>query len=171
MRKFLLLLPLLASCRPAEPPEKVVEAFYGEQFIAPISGAPDSAELARLRPYISDSLAILLAAAAAQREADIARAPNERPAWVDGDIFASLFEGPAAFSLNAGIADGKGFKVPVAFQYRPAFLPATSEQHWADTAVVVVQRGKWVVSDVIYGGTWDFAQKGTLVGALQGRPQ
>ena len=168
MRKYLILLPLLAACHPAppaEPPEKVVEALYGDQFVAPIAGVPDSARLAKLRPYLSDSLAALLAAADARRAADIARAPNEKPSWAEGNIFVSLFEGQDAFYLQPAIEDRAGYKVPIRSQYKAR--GETSGTTWADTAVVTAQRGKWVVDDVIYGGSWEFARKGRLRGALQ----
>jgi hypothetical protein len=163
MRRHLLLLPLLLACRPpapAEPPEKVVEGLYGSLFVASIAGAPDSAGMARIRPFLSDTLAALLVAADAERTADLARAPNEKPSWAEGNIFVSLFEGPTAFYLQPGIPDGRGFKVPVVGQYQP--VGDTARTVWTDTAVVVAERGKWVVTDVIYGGKWDFAPKGRL---------
>ena len=156
-----------AACRPAppaEPPEQVVEALYGDQFMTPIAGVPDSTRLAQLRPHLSDALAALLAAADSERTADLARAPNEKPSWVEGNIFVSLFEGQSAFYLLPGIKDGRRWKVPVRSQYQVS--GDTARTVWTDTAVVVAQRGKWVVDDVIFGGTWDFAQKGRLREAL-----
>jgi hypothetical protein len=157
-----------AACRPAPPaekPEKVVEVFFGNLFLAPFGGAPDSARLVQLRPFLSDTLAALLVAADSTRAADIARAPNEKPAWVDGDLFGSLFEGASGFYLQYGVADGAGYKVPVVKQYQPK--PGDPRTVWTDTAVVVAQRGKWVVDDGIFGGGWDFAQKGGLRQALE----
>ena len=161
-------LSALSACHPAPPaesPEKVVEALYGDQFMAPIGGVPDSARLARLRPFLSDTLATLFAAADAQRSADLVRAPDEKPAWVEGNIFVSLFEGQSAFYLLPGIKDGDGYKVPVRSQYQ--IQGDTARTVWTDTAVVMAEGGKWVVTDVIYGGSWDFAKKGTLRASLQ----
>lgn len=152
----------VAACAkpPAGMPEKAAEDFYADHFVAPYYGAPDTARLAKLRPLISDTLATLLAKADAERTADIARAPNEKPRWVDGDIFVSLVEGPSAFYVRPGIEDGDGYKVPIAFSHQE---PGDSaEIRWTDTAVVIAQRGKWVVDDMIFGSTWKFGPKGRL---------
>lgn len=163
MRSFLLatILPLAACAKPpAGAPEKVVEDFYADHFVAPYYGAPDKVRIAQLRPLISDRLADALTRADSVRSADMAAAPNEKPRWVDGDIFVSLVEGPSAFYLKGGIKDGREWKVPVALQH--LVPPDTTRTVWTDTAVVIAQDGKWVVDDVIFGGTWDFAQKGRL---------
>ncbi len=169
MRSYLILLPLALSCRPkppvVPPVEGVAEQFYGTQFERPISGAPDSIQLARLRPFITDSLARLLHAARQRHDADLARAPEEKPSWAEGDIFTSLFEGPTAFYVTPAIRDGERAKVPVKFQYHSATDSTTTE--WSDTAIVVLEQGRPVVADVIFGGTWAFGQKGSLVGNLQ----
>jgi len=162
-------LSALPACT-AKPPvgptvESIAEEFYGTQFIRPINGAPDSAQLERLRPFISDSLAKLLAAARQEHDADLARAPEEKPSWAEGDIFTSLFEGPSAFYVTPAIRDGGRAKVPVRFEHR---VPGdTTVTGWTDTAIVVLEGGRPVVADVIFGGTWAFGQKGTLVQALQ----
>jgi hypothetical protein len=158
-----------AACRPAAPEgpavEKVVEEFYADHFVTPYYGVPDSARLAGIRPFITDSLARLLAVADSLRAADIARAPDEKPRWVDGDIFTSLIEGPSAFYIKPAIRDGDVVKVPMAFRHQEKGDTAAVE--WVDTAIVVSEGGRPVVADIRFGGTWAFGRKGTLVGVLQ----
>ena len=169
MRRYLLLLLPLAACRPAAPEgpavEKVVEDFYADHFVTPYYGVPDSARLAKLRPFLTDSLARLLAAADSMRSADIARAPDEKPRWVDGDIFTSLVEGPSAFYIRPAIREDGVVKVPMAFRHQEKTDTAAVE--WVDTAIVVSEGGRPVVADIRFGGTWAYGRKGTLVGALQ----
>jgi len=169
MRKLILLLLPLAACRPASPPgptvEKVVEDFYADHFVAPYYGVPDSARLATIRPYLTDSLARLLARADSVRNADILRAPQDVPSWSEGDVFTSLFEGPSSFYIRPAVREGSEVKVPMYFEHRS---PAdTAAVIWVDTAIVVEEHGRPVVADIKFGGTWAFGRKGTLVGLLQ----
>jgi len=157
------------SCRPAASPaptvEKVVEDFYADHFVTPYYGVPDSARLARLRPFLTDSLARLLAAADSMRSADIARSRDEKPRWADGDIFTSLVEGPSSFYIKPGIRDGEAVKVPMAFRHQEQGDTVAVE--WVDTAIVVSEGGRTVVADIRFGGTWPYGRKGTLVEVLQ----
>lgn len=161
-------LSLSSSCRPAAPEapavEKVVEDFYADHFTAPYYGVPDSARLAKIRPFLTDSLARLLAAADSMRSADIARAPDEKPRWVDGDIFTSLVEGPSSFYIGPATREGGEVKVPMHFEHRgPADTAAVT---WVDTAIVAEEHGRPVVADIRFGGTWAFGRKETLRTAL-----
>jgi hypothetical protein len=167
MRKLLVLLPLVA-CRPATPAptvEKVVEDFYADHFVTPYYGVPDSARLAGIRPFITDSLARLLAIADSMRAADLASDPEEKPRWAEGDIFTSLFEGPSSFHIRPAIREGDVVKVPMAYRHQEP--GDTAAVDWVDTAIVVEEHGRPVVADIRFGGTWAFGRKGTLLEVLQ----
>jgi hypothetical protein len=168
MKRYLLILSLVLACSPRAPAptvEKVVEDFYADHFVAPYYGVPDSARLAGIRPYITDSLARLLAAADSVRAADIARAPGEKPRWVEGDIFTSLVEGPSSFYVRPAIREEGVVKVPVVFESR---TPAdTASTMWVDTAIVVEERGRPVIADIHFGGTWAYGRKGSLAASLR----
>ena len=127
------------------------------------TGAPSPKELAALRPFISDSLARLLAVADSLRDADAKQAPDEKPRFADGDIFSSVFEGATSCRVMPALAGSDTVLVPaecVDDRPRPAV-------RWTDTAVVVRNGERWLVHDIRYGGTWDFANKGSLIQALQ----
>ena len=164
MRRLLPLLALLAACRPApaEPPDALVTRFYGAVIAARETGAPSAAALAAWRPMLSDTLHALLEAARALRAADEARAPDEKPAFAEGDLFSSLFEGPTSVTVaSVDSADG-AWRVTVRMRY----AGATPETEWTDTVQVIEERGRRVIDDVAYGGTWDFASQGRLRRAL-----
>lgn len=164
MRRLLPLLVLLAACRPApaEPPDALVTRFYGAVIAARETGAPSAAALAAWRPMLSDTLHALLEAARALRAADEARAPDEKPAFAEGDLFSSLFEGPTSVTVaSVDSADG-AWRVTVLMRY----AGATPETEWTDTVQVIEERGRRVIDDVAYGGTWDFASQGRLRRAL-----
>ena len=163
-------LALLAGCgsRPAAPAAAaaaVVDSLYRIRQPFQGSGAPTAAELASMRPWLSADLQTLLVRADSLRSAEAAAAPDEKPSFADGDLFTSLFEGPTTFEVTASEvtgADSAGYRVPVHFTYHDN----NTAQRWVDTALVLVEAGRLVVSDVRYGGNWDFANKGSLLNSL-----
>ena len=169
MRRLLPSLLLAAACaapaKSAGPgPAEAVERFYTTYIAAQVSGAPSEAQLAQLAPYLSDTLTALLRAAAAQRDADEAAHPDEKPRFVEGDLFSSLFEGPASVTVQPGDTTGPT-RTYLAWLSAPVSdtLPPLG---WADTVRVERAGGRWVITDIAYGGTWDFAQRGSLQASL-----
>ena len=157
--RLLPVLFILAACtpKPTVAPTAVVEGFYAALLSHPIAGAPSEAELAEIAPFLGDSLKARLTAARVLRDHDVATSPGEKPAFADGDLFTSLSEGPTSFYVLA-TERGRVVKVPVRFERRDA----SHSTQWVDTAYVVPRDTSWVIEDVAFGGSWDFAAKGTL---------
>jgi len=160
------LLPLIAfvGCQsaPSATASAVAKQFYAATIAGRVSGAPTAEQLATLAPYVSDTLRTLLVAARKRNEADVARAPEEKPAFAEGDLFSSMFEGPNAVDVLADSARGPARVATVRMTYSGA-QPAVT---WIDHVVLTQQGGRWVVDDIEYGGTWGFASKGTLRSSL-----
>jgi len=165
MRRTPILVLALLGCTVARQPEPrtVVEQFYAAVRSEKVSGAPTRAQLGALAPYLSDSLRSLLAAARQLHDADAQRAPDEKPAFADGDLFSSLFEGPTSIKVVEDSTRGAAHAVRVEMSYAGVQPPTT----WIDVALLTQQRGQWVIGDIEYGGTWDFAVRGTLAGQLR----
>ncbi len=165
MRAAPFLVLILLGCSVARHPEPraVVEQFYATVRSEKVSGAPTAEQLAALTPYLSDSLRTLLAAARQLHDADGKRAPDEKPAFADGDLFSSLFEGPTSAKVVEDSLRGADHAVRVEMTDAGAAPPTT----WVDVALVTEQRGAWVIGDIEYGGSWDFATRGTLAGQLR----
>lgn len=142
-----------ATVSAADAPRKVVEDFYTLHIANRPAGLPDGEQLARLKPYFSDRLYALIVDALAYRDEMQRRHPDEKPPYVDGDPFTSLFEGPRAFE----VVRVDGDEVRVRFAYDDA--------KWED--VVVVKDGR--IDDVIFGGAGEFNPAGRLSEALQAR--
>lgn len=154
-----------ANERDTTPPKLVVQ-FYTMRDAVGIDGAPTESQLAAIRPFIADTLAHLLTNADAQRTLESQQAPNEKPSFADGDLFSSLFEGPTSYRPQEPIGTGNRVLVPTVMandREKPAVV-------WTDTVVVVKVKGHWRVQDVIYGGTWDFGNKGALLKSLAATP-
>lgn len=159
-----IVLPAVSACRGKEAatPSDAVVQFYTMRDAIGVQGAPTPKELAALRPFIADTLARGLAFADSVRERDKRRAPDEKPAYVEGDLFSSVFEGSTSFRVMPTTSTSAPYVVPVEFaddRVKPVV-------RWVDTAIVIVERGRLVVQDVRYGGTWDFANKGRLLDQL-----
>lgn len=151
---------LLGACaRPSGPaPSEIVEQFYAAKRATGASGAPSAETLAKLRPYLSDTVTALLVAARARHDADLARASDEKPAFAEGDLFSSLFEGPTEVKVLADSSDGTTHRVTVGMRY----TSGTPAVEWSDVVVLVPEHDRLVIDDVRFGGKWDFANTGTL---------
>ena len=159
---FAVLAVTLQGCDSRGRPKDAVAGLYQALATAQVRGAPSGAQLETIAPYLSDDLRAGLHAARELQESERARAPGEKPPFVDGDLFSSLFEGPSRFEIVGDTRSENRHLVAVRFTYDGASPPVT----WQDVAVVEFEQGRWVVSDVRYGGDWDFAAKGTLRQAL-----
>lgn len=156
---------LLAACgpEPVPDPSATVARFYATYLTSGVAGAPDSARLAALAPYLTDTLRALLAGAGRLRDEEARRAPDEKPPFADGDLFSSLFEGPTGASVVGRDSTGGVHRVLV----RLAYHHADPVQRWTDTAVVVRGGGRWAIDDIRYGGEWGFANRGGLRESLE----
>jgi len=163
-RGTLLVVLAALGCQSAPAPSatSVVQRFYRTAIADSVAGAPTQKQLADLSPYLSDTLEALLAAARKRNEADVARAPDEKPSFAEGDLFSSLFEGPNAVEVLADSARGTA-RVASVHMTNTGATPAVN---WTDRVVLVMQRGRYVIDDIEYGGTWDFATKGSLKSTL-----
>ena len=160
---------------PAAAPEQVVADLYAALNTLRPSGAPTDTQRLILAPLLSAELTGLLQRADAARTAARAAAPTEKPPFTDGDLFSSLFEGPSAFTVGKAVSAAAApggrlgdLQVPVDLVHTidPAAgggEPAT----WTDTVLLREENGRFVVADIVFGGGWDFANKGSMVAALR----
>lgn len=158
----------LAACAPggADSPAEVVAGFYRTRVAISTAGVPTPAQLDTLAPFLSAQLRLLLQEARSLHDAEAAANPDEKPSFADGDLFSSLFEGPTGFVVLANAAAGTTLRVPVELRDDRALPPVT----WTDTVVVQEEGGRLVVADIVYGATWDFANRGSLVSLLTPPP-
>ena len=159
------LLVALTGCARAasDSPTQVVASFYQARLAPRIDGAPSESELARIAPFISDTLRALLVAARELRDREAARAPDEKPPFADGDLFSSLFEGPSRFEV---LSDTPGLP-PDRVAVQLGSGTDTAAVSWADRAVVRSVNGRYVIDDIEFGGTWPFANIGSTRGMLE----
>jgi len=100
-------------------------------------------------------------------EAEYARRTHgDSPPLAEGDLFTSLFEGATRYRVAECRAKPSAATCRVALAYSETGGGKPVE--WTDTVALVRESGGWRVSDVEYGGTWEFMHAGRLVGVLEG---
>ncbi len=153
---FTALLLLATFAHAAERPQDVVERFYTIHVAGRPSGLPDGKELEKLAPLFSERLHALIVNALKYRDAMMKEHPDDKPPYVDGDMFTSVFEGPRAFKI-LGV---DGDKVRVQFSDEPNIT-------WQDTILVKEENGHYVIDDILFGGLGDFNPPGRLTDRLR----
>ena len=148
----------------------VVTRFYSTYQTIGHGGLPEPADQARLDPLLTPRLRGLLAAARLVQADQERRFPDEKPPFVDGDLFSSLFEGFKTFRVGTvEKLPGGAFRVTVDFSYHDAADPTTVTR-WQDAVLVVRHEDALLIDDFELLGDWPFAQQGRLSEILAAAP-
>jgi hypothetical protein len=139
-------------------PEDSAQGFYTQLRHPPVIGLPSAEAWPRLRHFCTEGLAAALEKARSRQAAFRQAHPDEKPPWVDGDLFSSLFEGPQAFQLGAARVVGDRAEVPVHCVHGEG----AGATRWTDVLILRQTADGWRVDDLRYGGEWDFALRGSL---------
>jgi hypothetical protein len=175
MKRFLLLLiPVLFIAwgladepATAAKPEETARRFYAELKRHQVSGLPEGKAWESIHLMLSPALTKALEAARKEQQEHLRKFPDEKPPWIEGDLFSSLFEGFQTFTVKPSKTKGEQAEVPVEFVY--TYQGETTR--WTDTLLLERSEAGWLVDDVRYGATWDFANRGTLQEALKAEKQ
>ena len=147
---------------PLPPPKATAEEFYRTYIKLQIRGLPSDEELKTLSPMLSPNLKLLFENAARVKAKYIRDNLDEKPPWHDGDLFTSLFEGAKSFKVGTPRMRGTRSEVPVEL----AFSGDGATTRWSDTLVLVREKGRWKVWDILFKGEWAFKQGNSLRGVL-----
>lgn len=147
----------------AEAPATTVEEFYRVYIAKRPAGLPDGAELERLKRYLSSHLYDLIVQANAYSREFAKKHPGDKPPFVDGDHFSSVFEGPKSYEVV--YVGRRRNSVDVHVKFRGA--PGTPE--WTDVVVLVKENHRYVIDDVRYSGAGAFNPAGLLSVTLLSR--
>ncbi len=156
---------LLVACKGKGPPPSspMVVAFYAMRIASHSTGAPKADELRQFAPFFSDTLTSLLRAAGALRDREAKRAPGEKPPYVEGDLYSSMFEGPTSFVQLQDSAAATQHKSVVRFTY----VNSGQSYSWTDTVRLGRKGRVEVIEDIAYGGAGEFGNRGTLRTSLE----
>lgn len=143
-------------------PESAARFFLSEVRRFRVTGLPDGEAWETLAPCLSKPLWTLMEAAKREQLEFMKKFPDEKPPWIEGDFFSSLFEGPHRFQVVG--AEIKGDRASVRVEQERTEGGSTVK--WTDTLLLLKTPEGWRVDDMRYGGSWDFANTGTLREAL-----
>jgi hypothetical protein len=145
-------------------PNAVADSFYKiYATFQPSDGIPDAKGRAKYAAVLSDNLNTLMAQAGAAED-KFGAAHKDSPPLVEGDLFTSNFEGATTFTIAPCSVSGAKARCKVTLVYQSGNdKPVT----WIDALVLTQTNKGWAVDDIIYGGSWAFGNKGSLVDTLK----
>lgn len=120
------------------------------------SGAPSARELGELKGLATRELVCLLSAAAQFRDYSAKIAPNDKPPFVEGDLFStSAYERATRFEIELVREHEQSATVLAHFYYGTEF-------DWRDRLHLRIEGGQWRLSDVDRIGRFEFGNAGSL---------
>lgn len=161
---------LLAGCtpriephapEPAAPSEiQAAQRIFDQITALHVSGLPNDEQMRVLVPLLTVKLREALDAARdwQRREIDRMRraGSNDKPPFVEGDLFSSLFEGAQTAHAVSFVRRNSEVVVVLDRSYGRGF----DLVQWQDRAVLRLVDGSYLLDDIEYGGNWAF-QAGT----------
>lgn len=151
-------------------PEAFAASFYRTYMKLEVNGLPDARQMKALSPFLSADLLRLFEEARREQEKFIKENPDEKPPWIEGDLFTSLFEGATSFrvgSFRVGSSEARAERTEVAIHLERRDQSGVSR--WADTLVLARTKTGWKVSDILLKGEWQFKQGSSLRAILEAR--
>lgn len=156
---FLLGLFGLSGCS-GDSPRRPVEDFYRLYLKTKPIGLPTQEQQQAMAPYLSMRLLGLIDEARSYQETFKRQNSDEKPPWVDGCLFASLFEGPTRFKVSNVVANSDGTST-----VKVHFWHETSDgqiSDWEDAVMVRKEGERFVIDDFLMSGAGPFNPPGRL---------
>ena len=141
----------------------VVAGLYRTHLRVNAGGIPRGDAIVAYRPWLSRRLRSGLSAAALERDRYMALRPDDKPPFVDSDIFSGVAEGMTDFRVGPQTTIGRNkVRVVVMLRYQNGADPI----QWANHVVVTREDGRWVVDDIRYDVDRGSDQDSSLLGDL-----
>jgi hypothetical protein len=159
-----------AALPPAPNAMETTQSIFDRIAALGVNGLPNDAQMQTLAPLLSDPLRQSLDAARAWQRGEIERLQREgsedKPPFIEGDLFGSLFEGAQSTrAVAVSEADGR-----IVVTLDRSYGGDQDRVVWQDRALLVRVGDGFRLDDVEYGGEWAFqAGTGTLRNTLEAR--
>ena len=126
-------------------------------------GLPTPDQQRVLAPYLTTTLVGRIDDARRYQEEFEAEHPDEKPPFVDGSLFTSMYEGFDRFEIVRSEPDASGgAKVIVRFGYKDA-------PPWEDAVIVTREGDRYAIDDMVFSGAGAFNPAHRLTEALSWR--
>jgi hypothetical protein len=145
-------------------PTRVVRAFYDAYIASDGSGLPSGEAMSAYAPMFSQGLIDAIERARVEQQDFIRQHPDEKPPYIEANLFGSLFEGITALEGVAMKSGSAQTTLSVALAYDDK---QNAPARWKDDVLLRCERGQWRIDDVEYHGGWDFAPRGRLRKGLE----
>jgi hypothetical protein len=127
------------------------QTFYTELRAKPAPGLPTPERVQELSAHLTPALRKTLLAAWSHQQRQIALHPDEKPEFVESDIFSSHAEGVTSWKLGDARSIDFGATADVlCVQESPGYPKA----EWTDTLYFRQQKGQLLLDDIRFGGAW-----------------
>ena len=144
-------------------PAAAVKNFYRNYIACKIRGLPTKKHMKIISPLLSQQIRDLIAADRITQAQFIKNHPDEKPPWVEGDLFSSLFEGATAYTIGKTLMIKQTAEVDVHLVYKYR----SDATEWTDTVVLKKSAGGWVIENILFKGNWDFKSGASLLKVLK----
>lgn len=132
----------------------------------PIEGLPSVAQFQRLSPLLTKELIATIERARVIQREQVRKHPDEKPDWIEGDLFSSQFEGVTTWELGSAFS---AHSVDATVKVRHTYVEEDQPTNpWIDTLIFKQQHNAWCLDDIIMGGGYAFESAQTLRGRLPG---
>jgi hypothetical protein len=146
-------LPSALSKDPAAAsPKDAANRFYRAYLKLNPRGLPTEEQMKTLAPLFSRELVDFISAARREQQKFMREHPEDKPPWIEGNLFASNYEGVSSFSLGAPILNDDKASIPVYLEYREG----KSVGRWIDVIVLERANKEWLVWDIFMNAPWPF---------------
>lgn len=167
MKKFVYAIALLVAAFSisisAQTAAEVTDDFYAKLASLNVRGLPDSNQLSELSPFFSAGIVAQFKRDQKKQDAFIKKHPGDKPPWVEGDLFSSLFEGPTGYEIGRSRILSGATHVDVKLSNDSAGDKTT----WTDTAILKKIGGKWKITNILFKGDWQFKSGSSLLNVLR----
>ena len=125
-------------------------AAYQKLRAAGLTGLPERGLLRQLAPHLTPGLLQDIEAARREQRRCSRKFPDDKPPWIEGDLFSSNFEGFSSYRVEDGARGGGN--VPVAYEY----VSGTDRVEWRDVLTLKRVGGRWRLDNVTYRAPFQF---------------
>ncbi|MBK8303401.1 MAG: hypothetical protein IPK98_08410 [Chloracidobacterium sp.] len=147
----------------AQDATEVTDNFYATLRDLNVRGLPDKDQLKELKPFLSSQIVTIIKRNQKTQAAFMKKHPDEKPPWAEGDLFSSLFEGPTSYQIGNIRTKGSTREVDIYLHH----VSESDKVKWTDTVVLKKFGGKWLVTNIIFKGKWQFKSGSSLLNALK----
>lgn len=133
-------------------PEITAKTFLDSYVKFQISGLPSEEEMKTLAPLFTPEISKLIEAARAEQKDFLKKHPEEKPPWIEGALFSSMFEGVTSYRLGEVVVGGDKASIPIYWEY----TENGETSRWIDVLVLSKLGEEWQIFDIFFCAPWDF---------------